>query len=213
MTLQANKERTPQAVRSARMQQRLAEAAYTIILNVGYVNFRTSAVSKEIGVSQGAQLHHYPTKNSLAIAALEHAYEKAQVQFEENYALRNQYPELLDLILKDFQDFYLSDYFTVALDILMAGGKNEELHKEIVALSKRFRSAIERAWLEELVNDGWPLTLAEDLLALSHSIVRGFSTRALVFKDKREFERLLVRWHKMAMALHPGKSIPYVTGC
>jgi len=183
------------------MQQRLSEAAYEAIREGGYVNFRTSAVSKWAGVSQGAQLHHYPTKNSLAIAALEHAYGKAYEQFERNLASVGDQKELIDLILKDFVDFYLSDYFMVALDILMAGGKNEELHAELTEVSRQFRDKVERHWLEQLVDDGWSLTLAEDVLALSHSVVRGFATRALIRNDRTEFDRLLRRWRKMVLAL------------
>jgi protein-disulfide isomerase len=63
--------RVPQAERSARMQRRLAQAAYEVIRDGGYVHFRTAAVARAAGVSQGAQLHHFPTKNSLAEAAIE----------------------------------------------------------------------------------------------------------------------------------------------
>jgi AcrR family transcriptional regulator len=185
------------------MQERLSQAAYEIIRDGGYVNFRTSAVSKLAGVSQGAQLHHFPTKNSLALAALDYAYEKAQLEFENNFALCDQYDDLLDLILKDFMDFYLSDYFNVALDIIMAGGKNEELRNKVIELSRTSRLKVERLWLEKMIDDGWSLKTAEDVLALSHSIVRGFAVRALVLNDRSEFERLLKQWRVMAEALKP----------
>ncbi len=201
MSNAATQERIPHAVRSARMQQRLSEAAYDVIREGGYANFRTIAVSKRAGVSQGAQLHHYPTKNSLAIAAMEHAYGRAYEQFERNLASRAVGEDLIELILKDFADFYLSDYFMVALDILMAGGKNEELHEELTEMSRQFRDKVERHWLEQLIDDGWSLVLAEDVLALSHSVVRGFATRALIRNDQAEFDRLLKRWRQMVLAL------------
>ena len=183
------------------MQQRLSEAAYLIIRDGGYVNFRTSAVAKRAGVSQGAQLHHYPTKDSLAIAALDYAYKEYNKLFEANYAAVDQCDDLLDLIFKDFKDFYLSDYFSVALDILISGGKNEELREKLVVITRENRRLVERAWLEELINDGWPLALAEELLALSHSIIRGFAARALVIDDPAHFDRLLTRWRSMVDTL------------
>ena len=201
MSDEKTKQRAPQAVRSAKMQQRLSEAAYLIIRDGGYVNFRTSAVAKRAGVSQGAQLHHYPTKDSLAIAALDYAYKEYNKLFEANYAAVDQCDDLLDLIFKDFKDFYLSDYFSVALDILISGGKNEELREKLVAITRENRRLVERAWLEELINDGWPLALAEELLALSHSIIRGFAARALVIDDPAHFDRLLTRWRSMVDTL------------
>ena len=201
MSDEKTKQRVPQAVRSAKMQQRLSEAAYLIIRDGGYVNFRTSAVAKRAGVSQGAQLHHYPTKDSLAIAALDYAYKEYNKLFEANYAAVDQCDDLLDLIFKDFKDFYLSDYFSVALDILISGGKNEELREKLVVITRENRRLVERAWLEELINDGWPLALAEELLALSHSIIRGFAARALVIDDPAHFDRLLTRWRSMVDTL------------
>ena len=201
MSDEKTKQRVPQAVRSAKMQQRLSEAAYLIIRDGGYVNFRTSAVAKRAGVSQGAQLHHYPTKDSLAIAALDYAYKENNKLFEANYAAVDQCDDLLDLIFKDFKDFYLSDYFSVALDILISGGKNEELREKLVVITRENRRLVERAWLEELINDGWPLALAEELLALSHSIIRGFAARALVIDDPAHFDRLLTRWRSMVDTL------------
>ncbi len=201
MSTAVQKDRIPHAVRSAKMQQRLSKAAFEVIREVGYANFRTSAVSKRAGVSQGAQLHHYPTKDSLAIAALEYAYGEAREKFEQNLANSESSDDLLNLILQDSADFYLSDYFMVALDILMAGGKNEELHKQLTGMSRQFRDQVERAWLEKLVDDGWSLTLAEDVLALSHSLVRGFATRALIRNDQAEFDRLLRRWREMVSLL------------
>lgn len=201
MSTAVQKDRIPHAVRSAKMQQRLSKAAFEVIREVGYANFRTSAVSKRAGVSQGAQLHHYPTKDSLAIAALEYAYGEAREKFEQNLANSESCDDLLNLILQDSADFYLSDYFMVALDILMAGGKNKELHKQLTGMSRQFRDQVERAWLEKLVDDGWSLTLAEDVLALSHSLVRGFATRALIRNDQAEFDRLLRRWREMVSLL------------
>lgn len=206
MSDEKTKQRAPQAVRSAKMQQRLSEAAYLIIRDGGYVNFRTSAVAKRAGVSQGAQLHHYPTKDSLAIAALDYAYKEYNKLFEANYAAVDQCDDLLDLIFKDFKDFYLSDYFSVALDILISGGKNEELREKLVAITRENRRLVERAWLEELINDGWPLALAEELLALSHSIIRGFAARALVIDDPAHFDRLLTRWRSMVDTLASEKN-------
>ena len=155
------------------MQRRLSEAAYEVIREVGYANFRTSAASKRAGVSQGAQLHHYPTKNSIAIAALEHAYGKAYEQFEKN----------LDSV-----------------------GDEAELHAELTEVSRQLRDKVERHWLEQLVDDGWSLTLAKDALALSHSMVRGFATGALLRNDRTEFDRLLKRRRRMALPLREQQS-------
>lgn len=191
------KERTPQAVRSATMQRKLAKAAFEVIRDVGYANFRFTAVAKHAGVSHGAQLHHFPTKDSLAIAAIEYAYDQANQKFEKNHQSYQGPDDLFELIIRDFKDFYLSDYFMVALDIIMAGGKNESLRQELVSVSLANRQRIERAWLEKMVDAGWPLRDAENNLALTHSIIRGIAIRTLVNNDTEEFDRMLDCWRQI----------------
>lgn len=200
MTVKNNASRVPQAKRSERMRERLSKAAFNVIHNSGFANFRMSAVSKEAGVSQGAQLHHYPTKDSLAVAAMEFAYTKARKLFKDNFDTVVPNNQLVNLILKDLKDFYFSDYFMVALDIHMAGGKNQTLRDQLSTMALGSRRTAERAWLQRLISAGWPSNDAENLLLLSHNIVRGFTTRSLVVDQNEaeiEFDRLLSLWKEI----------------
>ena len=186
--------RVPQAERSARMQRRLAQAAYEVIRDGGYVNFRTAAVARAAGVSQGAQLHHFPTKNSLAEAAIEHAWSQATEDSLTRIAAFAAEHDIVTALMADSQAFFFSDYFRVALDILMAGGNDHGLRESLVASTLSHRSRVERLWLEKLVEQGWTLPDAEDVLALSMSVARGFAVRALVEPGRERFDRLCTRW-------------------
>ncbi len=192
--------RVPQAERSARMQRRLAQAAYEVIRDGGYVNFRTAAVARAAGVSQGAQLHHYPTKNSLAEAAIEHAWSQSTEDSLARIRAFDGDDDILAALMADSQAFFFSDYFRVALDILMAGGNELALRDALVASTLRHRSRVERLWLEKLVEQGWKLPDAEDVLALSMSVARGFAVRALVEPGRARFERLCTRWVEILRA-------------
>ncbi len=186
--------RVPQAERSARMRRRLAQAAYEVIRDTGYVNFRTAAVARTAGVSQGAQLHHFPTKNSLAQAAIDYAWSQASADSLARIAQFVPSNDVMATLMDDSQAFFFSDYFRVALDILMAGGNDRDLRESLVASTLVHRGRVERLWLEKLIEQGWRLPDAEDVLALSMSITRGFAVRALVEPDRERFERLCARW-------------------
>lgn len=186
--------RVPQAERSARMRRRLAQAAYEVIRDTGYVNFRTAAVARTAGVSQGAQLHHFPTKNSLAQAAIDYAWSQATADSLARIAQFVPSNDVIATLMDDSQAFFFSDYFRVALDILMAGGNDRDLRESLVASTLVHRGRVERLWLEKLIEQGWRLPDAEDVLALSMSITRGFAVRALVEPDRERFERLCARW-------------------
>ena len=64
--------RVPQEERSRVMRARLLEATVELLVERGFSGTSTTLVSERAGVSRGAQLHHFPTKNDLVVAAVEH---------------------------------------------------------------------------------------------------------------------------------------------
>lgn len=182
------------------MRERLARAAFEVIRDGGYVNFRTAAVAVAAGVSQGAQLHHFPTKSSLAEAAIEYAYAQSSACSLANLAAAMSHTDPLRALIADSRAFFLSDYFRVALDILMAGGKDETLRQALIATTLSHRQKVERQWLERLLAQGWSLGAAEDVLALTMSVVRGFAIRALVEPAPEKIEHLCARWYELLQA-------------
>lgn len=200
LTGKTTKVRVPQAQRTANMRFRLSKAAFEVIKEVGYANFRTSAVSKQAGVSQGAQLHHFPTKNDLTLAAMQYAYEQSHSIFLRNIAEFKAGDDPIEAAMKDAEDFFMSDYFMVALDILMAGGKNEELRDQQIKLAVSSRSEVEKAWINRLVDLGWEKVLAEDILNLSFCVVRGYVVKMLISDNPQQYRRLVTRWKQMVSA-------------
>ena len=54
------------------MRQRLLDATVECLVEHGWSGTSTTLVSQRAGVSRGAQLHHFPTKADLVLAAVEH---------------------------------------------------------------------------------------------------------------------------------------------
>ena len=54
------------------MRARLLDATVECLVERGWSGTSTTLVSERAGVSRGAQLHHFPTKNDLVLAAVEH---------------------------------------------------------------------------------------------------------------------------------------------
>ena len=64
--------RRTQAERSATTQRLLLDATVACLVELGYGGTTTAAVAERAGVSRGAQLHHYGTRQRLMGAAVEH---------------------------------------------------------------------------------------------------------------------------------------------
>ncbi|MEO3841076.1 TetR/AcrR family transcriptional regulator [Streptomyces sp. CNZ287] len=78
--------RGPQQDRSRATRQRLLEAAVACLAELGWGGSTVSVVAERAGVSRGAAQHHFPTREDLFTAAVEH------VAAERSAALRGLLP-------------------------------------------------------------------------------------------------------------------------
>ena len=77
-------ERRTQAERSAAMRLRLLDATVECLVTYGYAGTTTHRVAELAGVTRGAQIHHFPAKEDLVVAAIEHlAQQRARVTIRE----------------------------------------------------------------------------------------------------------------------------------
>lgn len=70
MSQTAVKERSTQEQRTGAMRARLMQATLDLISEEGWAQASTQKICQKAGVSRGAQTHHFPTKDSLLLAAV-----------------------------------------------------------------------------------------------------------------------------------------------
>lgn len=68
------------------MRERLLEATVECLVELGYTGTTTTAVVKRAGVSRGAILHHFPTKQDLVTTAVEYVLDKRNAAFVQRFA-------------------------------------------------------------------------------------------------------------------------------
>src|SRR5580704_16496580 len=78
--------RRTQQERSAAMRLRLLDAAVDCLYELGYSGTTTIEVAARAGVSRGAQLHHFPTKEKLVTEAVRHVLAKRLDEFRGAFA-------------------------------------------------------------------------------------------------------------------------------
>jgi AcrR family transcriptional regulator len=189
--------RRTQAERSEETRTRILKAAANLIRKRGYARFRTAEVAKEAGLSRGAQLHHFPTKDSLVVATLEHVFEQAQVLSRRRASAVNRPRDLIEAVIEDAREFFFSEHFMVAIDIVLSTSTDQSVRKQILDISRKARRPAEAAWAEALAANGVPGQLASDLVALTLSLVRGMALRTLWDNDPKWFDELFALWRQM----------------
>jgi AcrR family transcriptional regulator len=76
--------RRTQAERSAAMRTRLLDATIECLVTYGYAGTTTPRVAELAGVTRGAQIHHFRSKEDLVVAAIEHlAQQRTQAAIRE----------------------------------------------------------------------------------------------------------------------------------
>jgi AcrR family transcriptional regulator len=133
-----------QAERTAGTTEKLLAATVATLVERGYRGTSTPEICKRAGVSRGAQLHHYPTKESLVAAAVEHLLSRRVSELQAR--LVNAPAGVLDL--EDAASFpwkvYTGDTFYAWLELVVAARTDEDLRKIVSELDERLVVKAER---------------------------------------------------------------------
>jgi AcrR family transcriptional regulator len=189
--------RRTQAERSEQTRTRILKASADLIRTRGYARFRTADVAAAAGLSRGAQLHHFPTKDALVVATLAYVFEQAQSLSRRRAASIDRPRDLIEAVIEDAREFFFSEHFKVAIDIVLSTSTHQSVRKHITDMSRKARRPVETAWTEALSASGVPGPLAADLVALTLGVVRGMAIRTLWDNDPQWFDRLFVVWREM----------------
>jgi AcrR family transcriptional regulator len=185
--------RVPQEQRSRAMRRRLLEATIECLVERGWSGTSTTLVSRRAGVSRGAQLHHFPTKTDLVVAAVEHmGARRSERLFERATTLprgRRRTRAVLDLLAEHFT----SPLFVAALELWVAARTDEQLHRAVAPLEQRIGRDTHRQTVELLgVDESRPG--ARELVQATLDLVRGLGLANTLSDDSARRRRVLDRW-------------------
>ncbi len=185
--------RTPQADRTRAMRLRLLEATVELVVERGFAGTSTTLVSERAGVSRGAQLHHFPTKNDLVVAAVEHLTELRGAELAEALGAVPPGADRTRAVLRVLGDHFSSPVFTAALELWVAARTDEALLAAVSPLEQRVGRETHRLTVEALgVDESRPGV--RELVQATLDLVRGLGLAATITDDTRRRRRILDQW-------------------
>jgi len=185
--------RVPQEERTRLMRLRLLEATIELLVERGWSGTSTTLVSKRAGVSRGAQLHHFPTKNDLVLAAVEHL---SDVRGRELAEAATRLPEgrrRTRAVLEMLAEHFTSPVFTAALELWVAARTDPHLLAALAPLEQRIGRDIHRRTVELLGVDEARSGVRE-LVQATLDLVRGLGLANTISDDTARRRRILDRW-------------------
>jgi AcrR family transcriptional regulator len=185
--------RVPQEERSRAMRARLMEATIECLVERGFGGTSTTLVSELAGVSRGAQLHHFPTKNDLVVAAVTHLTEVRGAELATAAAAVADGPHRTRDVLRMLGDHFSSPVFTAALELWVAARTDATLLEAVAPLELKIGRETHRMTVDLLGADESRPGVRE-LVQATLDLVRGLGLAATITDDTRRRGRILDQW-------------------
>jgi AcrR family transcriptional regulator len=185
--------RVPQEERTRAMRQRLLEATLQCLVEHGWSGTSTTLVSERAGVSRGAQLHHFPTKNALVIAAVEHIATVRRDELAEAAAALPRDKRRTREVLELLGEHFTADVFAAALELWVAARVDPQLLAAVEPLERQTGRETHRLTVEMLdVDESKPG--ARELVQATLDLIRGLGLANTISDDQARRTRILDRW-------------------
>ncbi|HEX2903651.1 MAG TPA: helix-turn-helix domain-containing protein [Jatrophihabitans sp.] len=185
--------RRPQQDRSRITRHRLLEAAVSSLAQVGWTATSVALVAGRAGVSRGAAQHHFPTREALFEAVIEHITEQRMAELASGAAAlpagRGRTEAVLELLVAS----YTGPLFRAALQIWTAASSEQALRARIIPLEAelgRRSHAIAVALLG--VDESRPGH--RELVQATLDLARGLGLADVLHDDSRRRGRVLAEW-------------------
>ena len=184
--------RVPQEERSRAMRARLMDATIECLVEHGFGGTSTTLISERAGVSRGAQLHHFPTKNDLVVAAVAHLTEVRGAELAAAAAAVPPAHRTRD-VLRMLGDHFASPVFIAALELWVAARTDPSLLAAVEPLEQKIGRETHRMTVELLGADESRKGVRE-LVQATLDLVRGLGLAATISDDTRRRNRILDQW-------------------
>ena len=185
--------RVPQSERTRAMRQRLLEATIECLVEHGWSGTSTTLVSQRAGVSRGAQLHHFPTKSDLVLAAIGHLSAARQEELVAQTAELPRGPLRTRAVLEVLSEQFTGPLFLAALELWVAARTDPALRDAVSELEARVGRDAHRHTVEALgVDENVPGS--RELVQATLDLVRGLGLANTISDDAVRRARILDQW-------------------
>jgi AcrR family transcriptional regulator len=185
--------RVPQEERTRAMRQRLLDATVECLVEFGWSGTSTTLVSQRAGVSRGAQLHHFPTKAYLVLAAVEHLSDARREDLRAAAADLPAGRRRTRAVLEMLATHFTGPVFSAALELWVAARTDASLREAVGPLEQRIGRETHRETVELLGFDQSQPGVRE-LVQATLDLVRGLGLANTLTDDAARRKRILDHW-------------------
>lgn len=184
----------PKQDRSRLTRRRLLEATIECLAAQGFPATTVGVVAERAGVSRGAAQHHFPTREDLITAVLDHMFHELVAGVDAQAA--EAVPEgthRTEVVVSKVVEIYATTEFKAALHIWTAAAADSALRSRIVPMEARFGRTAHRMVVEQLgVDDSDPAV--RGLIQATLDLARGLGLADVLHDDSRRRAQVVRAW-------------------
>jgi AcrR family transcriptional regulator len=183
-----------QQERSRATQQRLLDATIDCLIKYGWSGTTTTIVAETAGVSRGAQLHHYPTKSALVLAAVEHLTgRRAEELRSEAATLPAGAPDRVERVIDLLASAFTGPLFQAALEVWVAARTDDGLRDALMPFEATIGRDLFRLTTDLLGADDSRADV-RNAIQTTLELMRGLGVANLLSDDSARRGALLLDW-------------------
>ncbi|MBX7456504.1 TetR/AcrR family transcriptional regulator [Mycolicibacterium sp. 3033] len=189
--------RRTQAERTAAMRTRLLDATVECLVTYGYAGTTTPRIAEIAGVTRGAQVHHFRSKEDLVVAAIEHlAEQRIQTAIRQNGRLLSSADPVAS-VLEFLWESHQGDMLLATIELWVAARTDEVLAREVARVEPMVNSTLVTA-IDQLVPDALSRKKLRNAIFTAMDALRGILIVSFVDRDLVEARR---RWDRACVDL------------
>jgi AcrR family transcriptional regulator len=193
MTLTQAAAREPRQDRSRVTRQRLLEAAVECLSELGWFATTVAVVAERAGVSRGAAQHHFPTREDLFTAAVDHVTEVRLVEIRREVASLPTGGNRTEAVVEMLIRLYTGPLWRAALQVWVAASADGTLRERVVPLEVRVGRAAHEVAVELLGVDETIPGVRETVQA-TLDLARGLGLANVLTDDSKRRRQIVRQW-------------------
>jgi AcrR family transcriptional regulator len=195
--------RPTQAERSAATRARLLDATIDCLVELGWSGTSTTEVVRRAGVSRGAQVHHFPSKEELVVAAVEHLCSRRMEEYRTVLESLPPKQRTSSASIDLLWSIWAGPALEAWLELTIAARTQPGLRERFVAFEQRFFDAALALFREtqpELASDP---AFARLVMRFTFSVLDGLAMGRLAGVDKSELDEVVDAFKIVAAVFDP----------
>jgi AcrR family transcriptional regulator len=194
---QSKPRRRTQQERSGETKRRLIEATIALLIERGYARLTTADIAKRAGVSNGARVHHYRTKEDLVVAANRRLYDDAVALGTQRAHSPGSGRDPVKNCFDDLISLYFGRWFLGSLDSVLAARTDKRLARRIHPIIVDYHSRIRAVWTKAFADAGWSRAEAAGAYDVILHTVRGMALTSVRQPAPTVNQRLVERVRRL----------------